>query len=262
MASKEKSALNRVAARAFVKEVNARTVCAHCGAQPVEWHNPDHVALNRRDYRIGRMVGIGRSIEKIQAEMSACTPLCRRCHMREDGRLKRFVESGGSRFARGTSLPPKPCSECGKLAKPLARGCCKGCYQRRNSQQMNEEERGRKNARARERYAVMKAGPPRFICTECEKPCWRVSGARLCDACDSRRRYWIQRRKELANPRPSRRPRGERIHNSRLTEQDVRAIRNMMAAGDATRKQLATQYGVDLTTIRAIVLGLSWAHVK
>jgi hypothetical protein len=87
----EQAAANRASARAFVRDVNARTVCAHCGSQPIEWHNPEHVELNRRDFRIGRMVSIGRPIEKIQEEMAACTPLCRRCHMKEDGRLKKFV---------------------------------------------------------------------------------------------------------------------------------------------------------------------------
>lgn len=78
--------------QAFVKEVNARTFCAHCGAQPVEWHNPDHVEKNRQTYRIGFMTRTTRSLAAIQAEMDQCTPLCRRCHMKEDGRLRGFAD--------------------------------------------------------------------------------------------------------------------------------------------------------------------------
>ena len=47
-----------------------------------DWHNPEHVEAPVR--RVGRMVGIGRSVEAIQAEIDQCTPLCRRCHMAED----------------------------------------------------------------------------------------------------------------------------------------------------------------------------------
>ncbi len=76
---------------AFVAEVNAQTFCAHCGAQPIEWHNPEHVELNRRQFRIGSMAHRHYSIKAIEAEMRRCTPLCRRCHMAEDGRLHRLV---------------------------------------------------------------------------------------------------------------------------------------------------------------------------
>lgn len=87
----------RAAAGAFVAEVNARTFCAHCGAQPVEWHNPDHVELNRTHFRIGRMVSFGKTARSIEREMALCTPLCRRCHMKEDGRLKKFIDARGGR---------------------------------------------------------------------------------------------------------------------------------------------------------------------
>jgi hypothetical protein len=83
--------------RAFIAEVNARTVCAHCGAQPVEWHNPEHVELNRQSFRIGKMVARCRSIQSIQEELTRCIPLCRRCHMKEDGRLTTFVSCSPSR---------------------------------------------------------------------------------------------------------------------------------------------------------------------
>lgn len=82
--------------RAFVAEVNARTVCAHCGGQPIEWHNPEHVELNRQHFRISVLQHTA-SIATIQAEMDRCTPLCRRCHMAEDGRLEKFPPRVGER---------------------------------------------------------------------------------------------------------------------------------------------------------------------
>jgi len=90
MATREGVPAARIANRAFINEVNARTVCAHCGAQPIEWHNPDHVEPGRGTYRIGNMVTQPATIAAIQAEIERCTPLCRRCHMKEDGRLRIF----------------------------------------------------------------------------------------------------------------------------------------------------------------------------
>lgn len=112
-----------------VTEINARTVCAHCGAQPIEWHNPDHVELNRPLFRIGNMVGRN-SIETIRAEMARCTPLCRRCHMREDGRLRRFVEAGEP-GRHGRQRSTAPCIECSRQYYPMRLGLCTGCYTRR-----------------------------------------------------------------------------------------------------------------------------------
>lgn len=90
MATRETVARQRATNRAYIAEVNARTVCAHCGAQPIEWHNPEHVEQNRQDYRISRLVQQPRNLEVIKAELARCTPLCRRCHMAEDGRLRAF----------------------------------------------------------------------------------------------------------------------------------------------------------------------------
>lgn len=113
----------------FVANVNARTFCAHCAAQPIEWHNPDHVNLNRQGYRISNMTWKGRAIATIQAEMDRCTPLCRRCHMAEDGRMKHFVAAAGGR--KDGPQPPKPCAVCARDAKPLRRGLCHRCDERK-----------------------------------------------------------------------------------------------------------------------------------
>lgn len=109
-------------ARAFISEVNAQTVCAHCGAQPVEWHNPEHVELNRRHMRISAMVNSGCPIPSIREELVRCTPLCRRCHMVEDGRLATFVIA---------TKEPSPCLECSRVYKPLRHGLCARCETRR-----------------------------------------------------------------------------------------------------------------------------------
>lgn len=108
----------------FIDELNARTYCAHCGAQPIEWHNPEHVEMNRRGFRISSLVGSGVSIALIEVELARCTALCRRCHMAEDGRLAKLAAH------RRPKLPPKPCSQCGRLANPLSLGMCLPCYNR------------------------------------------------------------------------------------------------------------------------------------
>lgn len=113
--------------RRFVAEVNARTVCAHCGAQPIEWHNPEHVELGRQAYRISRLIQSPRSIAVIRSEIARCTPLCRRCHMAEDGRLRAFLKMAS---APKPKADPRPCVECGRLAKPLRRGLCNACSSR------------------------------------------------------------------------------------------------------------------------------------
>lgn len=142
----ENRARRKEAAQAFVAEVNARTFCAHCGAQPIEWHNPEHVDLNRQSFRISSLVVQGRSIDVIQAEMGRCTPLCRRCHMREDGRLRALVESGRtSREAR--TAPIGPCVVCGRVPRRIVKSMCLSCYYQQ------PEQRRRRQARTAARRA-------------------------------------------------------------------------------------------------------------
>jgi hypothetical protein len=123
LTKQERRANYRAIARVFVNEINARTVCAHCGEQPVEWHNPEHVQLNRENFRIGAMVAQGRTIDDIRSEMERCTPLCRGCHLRADGRIK-------TNLRPEPPHDPKPCTECAELWKPLRRGLCENCYRR------------------------------------------------------------------------------------------------------------------------------------
>jgi hypothetical protein len=58
---------------------------------------------------------------------------------------------------------------------------------------------------------------------------------------------------------PHRRPRGELMPTSRLTEAQVRAIRS--AAGNTSQKAMARLYGVGATTIRRVVRGETWRSV-
>lgn len=116
---------SRRAARRFVSEVRALTVCERCGRQPVEWHHDEHVAYPHR--RVGRLVSLGASITRIQREIAMCTALCRSCHMDLDGRAAALTAARPRK--KGDVFPAKPCRECGRPSKPLRRGLCSRCYQ-------------------------------------------------------------------------------------------------------------------------------------
>jgi hypothetical protein len=55
--------------------------------------------------------------------------------------------------------------------------------------------------------------------------------------------------------------RGERSGRSRLTEENVRDIRERFAAGFIRQKHLASEYNVTATSIRAIVRRKTWTHI-
>lgn len=117
----------RVVATAFVDEVNARTLCVHCGAQPVEWHREEHV--DRPNARVSSLRTQGASVDRIQAEMDLCVPLCRSCHMIEDGRL--VALRSAAPYQKGKIyVTPRPCIDCGREFKPLRRGRCWSCSER------------------------------------------------------------------------------------------------------------------------------------
>jgi hypothetical protein len=124
MPAPRRSNPSRAATRAYVRTVRATTVCAVCGAQPIDWHHEDHTREPHR--RVSRLVGAA-SRERIDAEIARCTPLCRRHHMEADGRLAAAVAAGERERQRED---PKPCVECGRPYKPLRRGLCSRCYDR------------------------------------------------------------------------------------------------------------------------------------
>lgn len=53
---------------------------------------------------------------------------------------------------------------------------------------------------------------------------------------------------------------GERHHQSKLTEDQVREIREVYARGDANQEQIANFYGMTQISISAIVRGVTWAE--
>jgi hypothetical protein len=79
---------DRVAtAKVFVAAIRAKTFCASCGAQPIEWHHPDHP--QKPNNRVSARMARGNRPKLLQREIDRCTPFCRPCHMEEDGRLHR-----------------------------------------------------------------------------------------------------------------------------------------------------------------------------
>lgn len=57
-------------------------------------------------------------------------------------------------------------------------------------------------------------------------------------------------------------PPGEQHPMSKLTAGEVRAMRKRYAAGGVSQRALAAEYGVSHTTVRAVLDGTSWKHVK
>ena len=73
-------------AKQHVQQIRAQTICITCGRQPIDWHRVEHE--QHPTWRIGHMTARGETIKRIDAEIARCTPLCRRCHMTLDGRIK------------------------------------------------------------------------------------------------------------------------------------------------------------------------------
>ncbi len=121
---RERIAKNRDIARTYVQSVRESTRCRNCGEQPIEWHSEAHITHTRM--RVGVRVYNGHSIATIQKEIDRCTPLCRRCHMKEDGRLERLLKNCPRQ--KGVEIPAKNCRICGTAFKPLRNGRCRACY--------------------------------------------------------------------------------------------------------------------------------------
>jgi predicted RNA-binding Zn-ribbon protein involved in translation (DUF1610 family) len=102
---------HKKAAKEYVAKVRGLTFCAKCGAQPIEWHNPEHD--KNKNHQVPHLASRGYSIERIQEEIAASTPLCRACHQIVDGRNVK---------------PVGPCPQCGKTSKLSWRGLCHKCY--------------------------------------------------------------------------------------------------------------------------------------
>jgi hypothetical protein len=81
------------------------TDCDECGDPATDRHHIDGDTGNNAPENIAR--------------------LCRRCHMRVDGRLAQLAAFGRARKPQ----PSKPCSNCARPYKPLRRGRCAACAQ-------------------------------------------------------------------------------------------------------------------------------------
>jgi DNA-binding XRE family transcriptional regulator len=54
---------------------------------------------------------------------------------------------------------------------------------------------------------------------------------------------------------------GVRHGQAKLTDQQVREIRNRYAAGEVTQRELATDYGISRETVGTIIRRKNWAHI-
>jgi hypothetical protein len=71
--------------RAYIKAIRLKTVCAKCGATPIDWHKAkSHIQISRLT---------SASISMINAAIARCTPLCRSCHQKEHSRLRGSLEN-------------------------------------------------------------------------------------------------------------------------------------------------------------------------
>lgn len=77
-------------------------------------------------------------------------------------------------------------------------------------------------------------------------------------AASEERRVTSVRRYHKRHPESNR---GTRNPRSKLTEDDVRAIRAAYQAGGITQKALGARYGVSKTLVRDIMTGKLWSHV-
>lgn len=59
-----------------------------------------------------------------------------------------------------------------------------------------------------------------------------------------------------------RQPKGSLCNLSKLTEEQVREIKQELKLGNLEQKQIASKYGVDPTTISKIRTGHSWGHIN
>lgn len=115
----------------YVENLRNETPCAHCGKSPIEYHHPDHP--EKENDRVSSLVAQSNPSRpspvkwsRIAEEIARCIPLCRSCHMKEDGRLETLLASAP--YKKGQIyVPPAPCLICAKVVKPLRRGLCWGC---------------------------------------------------------------------------------------------------------------------------------------
>lgn len=59
-----------------------------------------------------------------------------------------------------------------------------------------------------------------------------------------------------------RKPRGSNNAAAKLSEDDVREVRRLYAAGNASQRELARRFGVSQPAIRYAINGSTWGHIQ
>lgn len=73
-----------------------------------------------------------------------------------------------------------------------------------------------------------------------------------------RRELFHEIEQEIAKCSPH--PRGTLLHNAKLNENSVRDIRR--CAYKVSQRKMAQKYGVSLETIKSVIKGFTWTHVR
>lgn len=111
--------LNKLRNINYVTEKRNATVCAHCGKQPIEWHDPDGTHTSTRPYKqVGFLTHSHVSIATIDTEIARCVPLCKSCHLKitKSGSLT-HCKHGHARTPENTIIRPNGWTECKECAR-------------------------------------------------------------------------------------------------------------------------------------------------
>ena len=106
-----------------------------------------------------------------------------------------------------------------------------------------------------------------FVCHRCDRPmCVRPDHLFLGTHADNTADMVAKGRTAKGDANGSRkhpesRPRGETVRSARLTEDGVRRVHDLHAAGMSTRK-IAACVGVTDATVWKIVIGRNWKHIR
>lgn len=104
------------------------------------------------------------------------------------------------------------------------------------------------------------------VCHRCDNPpCVRPSHLYLGTHAENMRDASLTGRFQTGDQHwsrrmPGRMPRGERKHNAKLTDDDVREIRRLCSAG-LSQRAIAAQFGVTQSIVSEILNSKRWAHV-
>ena len=227
---------------------------------------------------------------KICSEEGCCKVVfCRGLCVMHYQRLLKKINAGKEGSKERCSVP-----DCGQPV--YAKGLCNKHYQRlrkigsyldedlKNDSQLSVKERLEKNGVVKENgciewakqrdtdgygkisiknypYAVHRVAyeiyngpipPGMLVCHKCDNPsCFNPEHLFLGSSKDN-----LQ---DMVNK--GRKPRGEKVHNSKLTEEQVREIKIRLNAGEKV-SNIAEDYAVHGRAIRLIKDGINWKHIK